>query len=230
LARWLNDGNIEFLGRIDHQVKIRGFRIELGEIESKLLKCPGVQEAVVIDGQNSEGKKYLCAYFVSGKTIGASELRDMLAASLPGYMIPSHFIRVERIPLTSIGKIDRRALARHDIDNKTKKEYAAPQNEIEKNIARIWAEVHKLEKVDIDENFFDLGGDSLDIIRINTKIKKAFNEEDTVIQLLRYPTVRSFAGYLNRGKNEKVSNNGVIRTVPLDKIRKARLQQKNKRI
>ena len=230
LARWLNDGNIEFLGRIDHQVKIRGFRVELGEIESKLLKRPGVQEAVVIDRENREGKKYLCAYFVACETIDASELRDKLAASLPGYMIPSHFIRVEKIPLTSIGKIDRRALEGHDIENKTKKEYAAPRNEIEQTIARIWAEVLKLEKVDINENFFDLGGDSLDIIRINTKIKRAFNEEDTVIQLLRYPTVRSFAGYLNRGKNQKVSNNGVIRTVPVDKIRKARLQQKNKRI
>ncbi len=230
LARWLPNGNIEFLGRIDHQVKIRGFRIELGEIESRLLKCHDIQETVVIDRENSEGKKHLCAYFVSGKKINSSELRDILAGYLPGYMIPSYFIRVEKIPLTPNGKIDRKALESYDIDTKTKKEYAAPRNEIEQIIARIWAEVLKLEKVDIDENFFDLGGDSLDIIRINTKIKKAFNEEDTVIQMLRYPTVRSFAEYLNRGKNERVTNNVVFRSVPVDKIRKTRRQQKNKRI
>ncbi|MDQ1352070.1 MAG: hypothetical protein QG657_2376, partial [Acidobacteriota bacterium] len=230
LARWLENGNIEFLGRIDHQVKIRGFRIELGEIESRLLKCPGVQAAVVIDRQNSDGKKYLCAYFVSREKISASQARDMLAGSLPAYMIPSYYIQVEKIPLTPIGKIDRGALESYDVDTKTKKDYAAPQNEIEQKVAQIWKQVLKLEQIDINENFFDLGGDSIDIIRINTKIKKEFAEEDTVIQLLRYPTVRSFAGYLGRGKSENAPNNAVIRAVPLDKIRKARLQQKNKRI
>ncbi|HLP58943.1 MAG TPA: amino acid adenylation domain-containing protein, partial [Candidatus Deferrimicrobium sp.] len=230
LARWLPNGNIEFLGRIDYQVKIRGFRIELGEIESRLLKCPGIREAVVIDRQNSDGKKYLCAYLVSSIKISASQVRDILAGSLPAYMIPSFFIQVEKIPLTPIGKIDRGALESYDVDNNAKKEYAAPQNEIEQKVAQIWKQVLKLEQLDIDENFFDLGGDSLDIIRINTKIMKEFNEEDTVIQLLRYPTVRSFSGYLGRGKNKTVSNNAAIHTVPLDKIRKARLQQKNKRI
>jgi acyl carrier protein len=147
-------------------------------------------------------------------------------------MIPSYFIRVEKIPLTFNGKIDRKALEHYDIELRTRRDYAAPRNEIEQQLAYIWKEVLKLENVDINENFFDLGGDSLDIIRINLKIKEIFNEEDTVLLMFRYPTIVSFAEYISQKRGGIVSNNDIRRAipVPVDKIKKARQNQRNKRI
>jgi acyl-coenzyme A synthetase/AMP-(fatty) acid ligase len=110
LTRWLPDGNIEYLGRIDHQVKIRGYRIELGEIEEQFLKVAHVQEAIVLAREDESGQNQLCAYFVAHGELTASELRLTLSQELPGYMIPSYFVQLERMPLTASGKIDRKAL------------------------------------------------------------------------------------------------------------------------
>ena len=139
LARWLPDGNIEFIGRIDHQVKIRGFRIELGEIESQLLKHEEIKEAVVIDREDKDGNKYLCAYVVSNKEMTVIELREHLSKELPDYMVPAYFMQLEKIPLTPNGKIDRKALPEPDGDINTGVEYVAPRNEIEEKIVKIWS-------------------------------------------------------------------------------------------
>ncbi|MDP4147631.1 MAG: non-ribosomal peptide synthetase, partial [Bacillota bacterium] len=165
-ARWLPDGNIEFIGRIDNQVKIRGFRIELGEIEIQLLKHEEIKEAVVIDREDKEGNKYLCAYVVSNKEITVTELRNHLSKELPDYMVPAHFMELQNMPLTPNGKIDRKALPEPGGDINTGVEYIAPRNEIEEKIAKVWSEVLGVETIGIDDNFFALGGHSLKAIQV----------------------------------------------------------------
>ncbi|MDQ1355298.1 MAG: hypothetical protein QG657_5608, partial [Acidobacteriota bacterium] len=229
LARWLPDGNIEFLGRIDHQVKIRGFRIELEEIRSRLLTCQDIDDAVVIDRENAAGEKYLCTYFTAKKRLGIVELRSILAGVLPGYMIPSHFVQLEKIPLTGSGKIDRRALSSLKVQAQAEVEFVMPRNEIEKKIANAWKEILELDKVGVNENFFDLGGTSLDIIRLNSKFKEIFHEEETIVQMFRYPTIRSFAEYLSRERVAIFTESNVISPVQVDKVKQSRQSQKNKR-
>jgi fengycin family lipopeptide synthetase D len=203
LACWLPDGNIAILGRIDHQVKIRGFRIELGEIENQLLKYKKIQEVVVIAKKKKSEEKSLCAYFTAETRIEASQLREYLTRQLPGYMIPSYFIPLDKIPLTSSGKVDRRELPEPEL--KTGGEYVAPGNKLEKKLAGIWQEVLGLHvsstgppKIGIDDNFFDLGGHSLDIIKISHRLRTEFEKDIPVVTLFRYPTIRTAAAYLNR--------------------------------
>jgi acyl-coenzyme A synthetase/AMP-(fatty) acid ligase len=165
LARWLADGNIEFLGRIDQQVKIRGYRIEPGEIEHRLLDIHGVKEAVVIDRKaESTGEKYLCAYLVLETAgppgrLNRTELRDALSRELPGYMVPSYFVEIERIPMTPGGKLDRRCLPGPET-SEAGGEYTAPGNEMEERLVRVWTGVLG-KRVGIHDNFFELGGHSL---------------------------------------------------------------------
>jgi amino acid adenylation domain-containing protein len=203
LACWLPDGNIAFLGRIDQQVKIRGFRIELGEIENQLLKYKKIQEVVVIAKEKKSKEMSLCAYFTAETRIEASQLREYLTRQLPGYMIPSYFIPLDKIPLTSSGKLDRRELPEPEL--KTGGEYVAPGNKLEKKLAGIWQEVLGLHvsstgppKIGIDDNFFDLGGHSLDIIKISHRLRTEFEKDIPVVTLFRYPTIRTAAAYLNR--------------------------------
>jgi non-ribosomal peptide synthase protein (TIGR01720 family) len=180
LARWLPDGNIEFLGRMDHQVKIRGYRIELGEIESRLLQHEAVKEAVAVSKTGPDGNQFLCAYVVShgneGFTVG--ELREFLARELPDYMIPSYFIPMEQIPLTANGKVDRKALAgssktlKPEAKLQTGVEYVAPRNEIEAKLAAVWQEVLGIERIGITEDFFEIGGDSIKAMLIVSSLRK----------------------------------------------------------
>ena len=139
LARWLPDGNIEFLGRIDHQVKIRGFRIEAGEIENRLLKHKDIKEAVVVVNEDGGGDKNLTAYIVSTGELLETELREYLLEELPDYMIPSYFVALGKIPLTPNGKIDR-APTETGVENR-RKLFVPPGNEIEKKLVEIWSEV-----------------------------------------------------------------------------------------
>jgi tyrocidine synthetase-3 len=203
LARWLEDGNIEFLGRIDHQIKIRGYRVEPGEIEKQLLTLGYIDEAVVI-AREKNSEKFLFAYVISreGKPIDVAESKHLLSRKLPPYMIPSYFVQLEKIPLTPNGKIDRKAL---DIMGKQLElvtPYTAPRNEVEKKIADIWKEVLHVERVGIHDNYFDLGGTSFGVIRINSKLKKAFNVEIPIVTMFRYTTVHSLANYLDNGEKE----------------------------
>ena len=164
LVRWLPDGNIEYLGRLDHQVKVRGFRIELGEIEAVLREHPAVRETVVVARKDASGEKSLVAYLVphamQQPTLG--DLRAHVRQKLPNYMVPSAFVLLESLPITPNGKVDRRALPSPEERRlQTAHEYEAPRTPLQRDLAAIWAEVLRLDRVGIHDNFFELGGHSL---------------------------------------------------------------------
>ncbi|MCM3340482.1 amino acid adenylation domain-containing protein [Paenibacillus sp. MER TA 81-3] len=193
LARWLPDGNVEYLGRIDHQVKIRGYRIEIGEVETQLLKTPFIREAVVVAREDVSGQKSLCAYFVAERELTVSELRRALAAVLPGYMIPSYFVQLERLPLTPNGKIDRKALPAPEGSAHTGAEFVAPRTSLEAQLARIWQEVLGLPDVSVKDNFFDLGGHSLRATTLASKVFKEMHINLPLRDVFRYPTIEELA-------------------------------------
>ncbi len=168
IARWLNNGEIEFLGRNDSQVKIRGLRIELGEIESTLQKHDKVKDAIVICNEDHHQRKYLCAYVTKhGQSyISSSDLKVYLAKDLPNYMIPAHFIILDSLPLNSNGKVDKKALPEPDIGTELKPAYVPPRNELEWKLASLWQEALKMTQVGIDDDFFALGGDSLAVLEV----------------------------------------------------------------
>lgn len=192
LARWLDDGNLEFLGRMDSQVKIRGFRIEPGEIESQLIKHDRIQDAVVILREESAIGHYLCAYYVSEKTISVSELKEFLLLKLPHHMIPSYFIPMGKIPLNSHGKTDRKALLKLDVAE-IGEEYAAPENDIEKRLVEIWQEVLGIGKIGVNDNFFEIGGQSLLAMKLISMMNRALDEKIQIIDLFRVGTIRGIA-------------------------------------
>lgn len=199
LARYFSDGNIEFLGRIDHQVKIRGFRIELGEIESVLTQHESVQETVVIAREDEPGNKRLVAYVVvrDEYTANMNELRRFLQEKLPSYMIPSALIAIAKIPLTPNGKVDRRALP---LPNQSRPElekaFVAPRNIVETDLAQIWSEVLGIQAIGISDNFFDLGGNSLLAVKLFTRIEQKFAQKLPLATLLQSPTIQQLATIL----------------------------------
>jgi surfactin family lipopeptide synthetase A/lichenysin synthetase A len=202
LARWLPDGVIQFMGRLDHQVKIRGFRVELAEIENRLLEHPSIKAAAVMThaGLTGDMAVTLCAYIVPREgAIDAASIRDHLLQALPLYMIPPYFIQLAEIPLTPNGKVNRQALPIPDASNiQRKEEYIEPETEMEKTIAEIWQEVLNLEKIGIDDNFFDIGGNSLNIMQVNKKVNQVFNTTMSVVEMFRYPTIRLLAQFLSQ--------------------------------
>jgi amino acid adenylation domain-containing protein len=196
VARYLPDGNIEFLGRIDNQVKIRGYRIELGEIESILSQHPFVREVVVLAPEDSPGVKQLVAYIVfnRGQVCTASEVRSFLRGKLPDYMVPSAFMFLESLPLTPSGKVDRKALPTPDQSRPELEEtYTAPHSPTEEILVKIWAEVLKIEKVGIHDNFFDLGGHSLLATQVIARIREALQAELPLRVLFESPTIAALA-------------------------------------
>ena len=192
LARYRQDGNIEFLGRIDHQVKLRGFRIELGEIEAVLDTHPQIDQAVVLATDDLTGNKRLVAYLASNESIKTAQLKEFLAAKLPEYMIPTIFMTLESIPLTPNGKVDRRALPAPDIRQEMEKSYQAPATVEEKLIADIWKSVLNLEKVGVDDNFFELGGNSLLAMQIVSRMRQ-LDIELPLNSLFDSPTIAKLA-------------------------------------
>ncbi len=202
LARWLPDGNIEFLGRIDDQVKVRGFRIELGEIESQLLKLPQIKEAAAVARDDLQGNKYIAAYIVGEETLPSDRLRAELLQELPDYMVPSCFVQLDQMPLTVNGKIDRKALPEPDLTMDTGAEYEAPSDELEEGICRLWKKIFKAERVGINDNFFALGGDSLNAIVLSSEIHKEFNVNIPLKEIFAGPTVREMAEYLRNAKED----------------------------
>ncbi|MBD1896807.1 non-ribosomal peptide synthetase [Coleofasciculus sp. FACHB-129] len=204
LARYLPDGNIEFLGRIDHQVKIRGFRIELGEIEAVLKQHPGVEQAVVVVREDVSGDKRLVAYSVFSQQQGSREestqsnlmgdLRSFVKAKLPEYMIPSAFVILKTLPLTANGKVDRKKLpAPEQIRPELAGTFVAPRTNVEEVIAGIWAEAIGIEQVGIYDNFFELGGHSLLATQVISRLRDAFNVEFPLRQFFDSPTVADLA-------------------------------------
>ncbi|UCH97748.1 MAG: AMP-binding protein, partial [Candidatus Aminicenantes bacterium] len=205
LARWLPDGNIEFLGRIDQQLKIRGFRIETAEIEHRLLTHPQVNAAVVTARENQTNDKYLCAYIVSN--MDPKELKEYLSQSLPAYMIPSYFISMEKIPLTPNGKVDRKALPEPQI--KKEDNQIAPRNPVEKTLAKIWAKMLKIptDVISIDSDFFELGGHSLRATVLVSEIHKAFDVKLTLKEVFKLRTPREIGKFIYNA--EKIKYAGI---------------------
>ncbi len=196
LARYLSDGNVEFLGRIDHQVKIRGFRIELGEIEAVLRQHPSVKEAVVIVREEIPGDKRLVAYLTLNQeqTAKVEQLRRFLQQKLPIYMTPSAFVILEALPMTPNGKIDRRSLPEPAQTRQQAEEtFVAPSDETEIQLARIWEKVLGIEPIGIRDNFFDLGGDSVLSIRLFAQVQKAFKKDLPLAILYQNPTIEQLA-------------------------------------
>ena len=196
LARWLPDGNIEFLGRIDFQVKIRGFRIELGEIESQLLNIENIKEAVILAKEDKSGEKYLCAYFTAKETINISFIKDNLSKNMPLYMVPSYFMQIDRIPLTPNGKLDRKALP--DPETSFYREYIPPSNEMEKILAEVWEELLN-KKVGIHDSFFEIGGDSIKIILIAGRLQRR-QIKININDFFAHPTINKLAIYINKSE------------------------------
>ncbi|HLP61535.1 MAG TPA: condensation domain-containing protein, partial [Candidatus Deferrimicrobium sp.] len=198
LARRLDDGNIEFLGRIDHQVKIRGFRIEVEEIENRLVNHIYIKEAVVLANTDESGDKYLCAYIVPAQELTAAELKEYLTAHLPNYMIPPYFTFLEQIPLTANGKIDRDVLPKPGLI--ISEGYTAPIDEIEIKLVAIWAEVLHIDKdkISTHDNFFNMGGHSLKAITLTSLIHKEFNVKIPQAEVFIRPTVKGLAQYIRQ--------------------------------
>lgn len=199
LCRYLPDGEIDYLGRIDFQVKIRGNRIELGEIEAVIQQCPSVRQCAVTVREDSPGEKRLVAYIVEvpGK-FSTSDMRKKLSEMLPDYMIPAVFMILPSLPLTPSGKTDRRALPKPGRERpKLANQYIAPRTETERKLARVWCEVLQLDRVGIDDNFFDLGGDSLMGLKMVTRLHSAHRISIPVVKLFQYSSIAQLAQSLD---------------------------------
>ncbi|RED56618.1 non-ribosomal peptide synthetase [Cohnella lupini] len=193
LARWQPDGNIEYLGRIDHQVKIRGYRIELGEIEAQLLQSGLAREAIVIARENALGQNELCAYVVAENRLSVARLRGALGEKLPSYMIPTHFMQLDKLPLLPNGKIDRKALPEPDGKLTTGIAYVAPRTVTEQALAEIWQDVLGVERVGIHDNFFDLGGHSLRALTLLSRLHRRLGVEISLQTIFKHPTIEGLA-------------------------------------
>jgi amino acid adenylation domain-containing protein len=204
-ARWLPDGNIELLGRVDHQVKIRGFRVELGEIETVLQQFPSVRECVVVAREGASGDRRLVAYLTTYRqiTVSLNELRRFLRDKLPEYMVPSAFVTLDKLPLTPNGKVDRRALPEPEPQRpKLESAFAAPCDGLEQSIAAIWEQVLSIGKPGANDNFFDLGGHSLQVVQVQSRLREKLGIDLPVIKLFEHPTIRSLAHFLGDAKQE----------------------------
>jgi amino acid adenylation domain-containing protein/thioester reductase-like protein len=199
LARYLPDGNIEFLGRIDYQVKIRGFRIELGEIEAVLAQHPLVKSSAVIVREIQPGNKQLVAYVVTEDHSNIQQdLRSFLKQNLPDYMLPAFFVRLAELPLTPTGKINRRALSALMLELNHETDYILPRNPLEQKLAEIWCQVLGLEKVSVEENFFNLGGHSLATIQIISRIRETLEIDLPLQYLFTEPTIAGLTKIINQ--------------------------------
>ena len=215
-ARYLPDGNLEFLGRTDQQVKIRGVRVELGEVEAVLVQHPALQEAVVLAWEDESGDTRLAAYVVADQHPLPSirELRTFVEQRLPHYMVPSAFVLLDALPLTPHGKLDRHALPAPDHGKPQQgKTFVAPRTPVEEEVARIWAEVLELPQVGIYDNFFELGGHSLKATQIMSRLRHSFQVELPLRTIFEEPTVEGLAGVLTWRQIEAAAPEDVARLV-----------------
>ncbi|NWD72409.1 amino acid adenylation domain-containing protein, partial [Pseudomonas gingeri] len=208
LGRWLADGSLEYLGRNDEQVKIRGFRIELGEIEAQLAACDGVRDAVVLVREDEPGDKRLVAYFIAsvGVELDAAQLRDQLRLSLAEYMLPSAFVSLEAFPLTTNGKLDRKALPAPDRSAVVSRGYEAPEGDIEIAIAVIWQDLLQLEQVGRHDHFFELGGHSLLAVKLIERMRQIDLSADVRV-LFGQPTLSALAAAVGGKREVEVPTN-----------------------
>ncbi|MBD2677471.1 MULTISPECIES: non-ribosomal peptide synthetase [Nostoc] len=209
LVRFLPSGDIEYIGRIDNQIKIRGFRVELGEIEAVINQHPSVSASVAIVREDKPGNQNLTAYITlhPDKTLTISELRRFLQNKLLDHMVPTAFMILKAFPLTSNGKVDRRALPMPDaLRPELEVAYVVPQTEVEKTIASVWQKALNLEKIGIHDNFFEIGGHSLLLVAVHSQLQTILNNAElSTLDLFRYPTINSLAEYLSSSANQTVS-------------------------
>ena len=209
-ARYLPDGNIEFLGRVDNQVKLRGFRIELGEIEAALCRHESVEQAVVICRED-RGEKRLVAYFtVNRDGTSITELRNFLKNHVPEYMVPAVFVRLNKLPLTANGKLDRRALPEPVVsEGPDEIGYCPPRDRLELQLTKIWESLLQVERVSVNDNFFDLGGHSLLAIRLAARVDKELGKHLSLASLFQSPTIEGLAREL-RGEKGRSRNSSLV--------------------
>ncbi|MBB5647627.1 non-ribosomal peptide synthetase/type I polyketide synthase [Pedobacter cryoconitis] len=194
IVRWMKDGTIEYLGRADQQVKIRGHRIEMDEIRYEILGYDGISEVAVVAKEMGHDKS-LVAYYVAEQAVDAMSLKRFLADKIPYYMVPAYYVQLDKMPLTPNGKLDKKSLPDPQSDLETV--YTAPAYDTETELLKIWSEVLGHDKISTHANFFDIGGDSLSIINVSSKIKKVFNKEVSVTELFNYSTIASLANFIN---------------------------------
>jgi len=227
LARHLPNGDIEYLGRLDHQVKIRGYRVEPGEIEAVLSRHPAVREAVVL-ARDAGGEQSLVAYLVChGQTNPTvTELRVFLESLLPDYMVPSIYVFLDSLPLTTNGKVDRKALPEPDTTRPNLEEtFVAPTGAVESALAEIWAQVLGIERVGVHDNFFDLGGHSLLLMQLHGKLKEKFQTDISLVELFEYSTVYAQAKRLSKQESETAETAREEEQAQKLRIGRQRLQQ-----
>jgi len=201
LARYLPDGSLECLSRLDHQVKIRGFRIEPVEVETVLRQHSGIADAIVTSRDDRLGEKKLIAYVIAKKgSLSITDLRDFVQARLPFYMVPSHFVHLANFPRTPSGKIDLQQFPAPDGAACSDRPFLAPRSSVEQTLSQIWHEVLELKQIGIDDNFFELGGDSLSATRTFARINQTFGLALTLREILEHPTIRSLAELVDRNK------------------------------
>ncbi len=220
IGKWLPDGNIDFLGRIDFQVKIRGFRIELGEIETALSGYQEINDCVVVARNDGAGGKYLAGYYVAEKEIPVGDLRSYLSASLPDYMVPARFMKLDAMPLNTSGKVDRLALPEPDAFRPDMAaEYVEPRNEIEKVLSEVWRDVLRVDKVGVFDNFFDLGGDSIISLQVVSRLKK-FGYEIKPRHMFEYQTIAAIAPVVELIRTVTAVQGDVTGTAPLNPVQR----------
>ncbi|RYZ37358.1 MAG: amino acid adenylation domain-containing protein, partial [Myxococcaceae bacterium] len=221
LARWSPDGVMEFLGRVDHQVKVRGFRIELAEVENALRAHAYVREAVAVVREDVPGDKRLVAYFVAGEDLDLDPavLRTFLEQRLPEYMLPSAFVPLTALPLTANAKLDRKALPAPEGVRASRQEYVAPRTEMEQRLAAIWTQVLRVERVSVDDNFFDLGGDSIISIQVVARARQA-GVRLSVRDLFQHPTLGALANVAKLSVGTQAEQGPVVGEVPLTPIQR----------
>lgn len=217
LARYMPDGGIEFSGRIDHQVKLRGFRIELGEIEAVMSEHPAIRKAVVIDREDKPGDKKLVAYLTLTQKSATAEsgpvadaLRNLLREKLPEYMVPSAFVVLDELPLTANGKLDRSALPAPEV--RAQRVFEAPRTETQQAIARVWRQALDLSEVGLHDNFFDIGGHSLLLVKIHRHLQQLSSKPISALDLFRYTTISSLAEFINQRDDEIRPAGGRVET------------------
>jgi acyl-coenzyme A synthetase/AMP-(fatty) acid ligase/aryl carrier-like protein len=197
-VRWLPDGSLDYLGRFDHQVKLRGFRIELGEIAARLMELPGVRDALVLVRPDVRGDPRLVAWLMApDEKPSASGLREHLRRALPDYMVPQAYVVMDAFPQTPNGKVDRAALPAPSDDAGAAEPAAAPQGELEQAVAAVWREVLSLDSVGVNDSFFEVGGHSLLLARLQEALRTALGRDVSIVDLFQYPTIGSFAAHLD---------------------------------
>ncbi|MCX7920809.1 MAG: amino acid adenylation domain-containing protein [Clostridia bacterium] len=207
LARWLPNGEIEYIGRMDNQVKVRGYRIELPEIEKCIIEYGGIKNCVCVVKEDDYGVKYLAAYYVSEQDIPVSEMRTYLAKYLPDYMVPQTYMCLEQIPMTPNGKVDRNALPSPDRNRpQLKTDYVEARTVTEKNIAEVWKNVLKRDSIGINDSFFDLGGNSLLLVVMHNSLEKLYHDKVAIADIFANPTISKLAQFINR---EEVNFNDI---------------------